>query len=147
MRYLILILFIGASCQSRNSDKEKLEVINTDKAFSQMSEEKGMKDAFIFYAAEDVIKPQEGSQPVVSREALIKSFEGFQRRATLTWYPVKADVSGDLGYTFGNWKRVSATDTLYGNYVSIWRRQPNGEWRFVLDTGNSTDGPTAMPGL
>src|SRR5690349_17879167 len=77
----------------------KNEILNTDLAFSALSKEKGMAEAFIQYAAEEVIKPSPGKQPIVGKEALIKSFENAKNDFELTWEPLKADVSGNLGYT------------------------------------------------
>jgi ketosteroid isomerase-like protein len=59
---------------------------------------------------------------------------------SLQWEPQKGYVanSGELGYTFGVFSLTpTAQDTvLYGTYVSIWKKQPDGSWKFVLDTGN-----------
>jgi ketosteroid isomerase-like protein len=79
----------------------------------------------------------------------MKSLEGLQEDFVLTWEPLKADASGDLGYTFGNWARKSKTaagsdTTVYGNYVSIWKRQADGSWKYVFDSGNGTPGPTVL---
>jgi len=58
---------------------------------------------------------------------------------------VKAEIarSGDLGYTYGNYEFITM-DSLqkesktYGNYVTIWKRQADGSWKYVLDGGVST---------
>ncbi len=31
--------------------------------------------------------------------------------------------------------------TTYGNYVTVWKRQPDGKWKYVLDGGNTTPAP------
>jgi ketosteroid isomerase-like protein len=68
----------------------------------------------------------------------------------LTWEPVKAEATSTLGYTFGGYTLQMKTNdglrdtTLYGNYVSIWKRKKDGSWRYVLDTGNSTPGPLEL---
>jgi ketosteroid isomerase-like protein len=63
----------------------------------------------------------------------------------LTWEPVKVEVSisGDLGYTFGNWELYDYQrgKIRYGNYITIWRKQKDGTWRWVLDGGNTTPRP------
>lgn len=130
-------------------EAKKMEIMNADRAFSALSAEKGMKEAFISFAADEVIKPQPGGQPIVGRASLIHSFEGVPPEDfVLTWEPIKVDVAGDLGYTFGNWTRrskVAPADTAYyGNYISIWKRQTDGKWKFVFDSGNSTPGPTTL---
>ncbi|MEI7727400.1 MAG: hypothetical protein WCK09_19985, partial [Bacteroidota bacterium] len=63
----------------------------------------------------------------------------------LKWVPVKAEISqsNDLGYTFGNWELYlkSKDTTMYGNYVSIWEKQEDGSWKYVLDAGSNTPKP------
>jgi len=151
--YMALLTLGLAGCSQLLRDdveSKKTEIINTDKAFSAMSAEKGMREAFVAFAAGEVIKPQEGSQPIVGKESLMRSFEGAPRQDfVLTWVPLKADVSGDLGYTFGNWARKSKTTTgsdttVYGNYISIWKRQTDGTWKYVFDSGNGTPAPTVL---
>jgi ketosteroid isomerase-like protein len=59
----------------------------------------------------------------------------------LEWEPAFADISraGRMGYTTGPWKyRPDSTDadpSVFGHYVSVWRRPPGGEWKVVLDVG------------
>ena len=65
----------------------------------------------------------------------------------LTWEPTFGDVAqlGDLGYTTGPWElRPSSPQdkpTAYGHYVSVWRRQPDGSWKVVIDLGISHAAP------
>jgi ketosteroid isomerase-like protein len=63
----------------------------------------------------------------------------------LIWAPAWADISvaGDLGYTTGPWRagpRGVPTDSLpaAGQYVTLWRRTPDG-FRFTLDCGTNHD--------
>ncbi|MFT4024022.1 MAG: hypothetical protein QM664_09600 [Flavihumibacter sp.] len=66
---------------------------------------------------------------------------------TMTWEPAHAFVSAsaDLGYTYGVYtiRHMAADTVLYGTYVSIWKKQANGQWRFVLDSGNEGIGEAA----
>jgi ketosteroid isomerase-like protein len=68
--------------------------------------------------------------------------------ATLTWTPVKADMSasGDLGYTYGNYvftakNKQGKVVVNYGKYTSIWKKQNDGRWKVVVDMGNSSPDP------
>jgi ketosteroid isomerase-like protein len=57
---------------------------------------------------------------------------------TLSWQPMNAEISksGDLGFTYGVYE-LSIKDSVYkGTYVSIWKKQNDGSWKFVLDSGN-----------
>jgi ketosteroid isomerase-like protein len=53
----------------------------------------------------------------------------------------EASISGDMGYTFGNWKFTKKDRVMYGNYSTIWKKQVNGSWKFVCDGGNITPKP------
>jgi ketosteroid isomerase-like protein len=146
MKKLLLLLLVFVSCARTERDLsfEVKALLKTDEDFSQMSVDKGMKPAFLFYAAEEVIKMREGKLPLFGIKELSKSLENLpDNYIRLQWVPVKADVSGDLGYTFGKWEmRITGKDTIqYGSYVTIWKRQPGGTWKFVLDAGNSTPKP------
>ncbi|HEY3430565.1 MAG TPA: nuclear transport factor 2 family protein [Cyclobacteriaceae bacterium] len=148
--FIIGALFILFSCQQEDTNDLKKEIMDTDRNFSKMASEKGIAEAFIYYADEKVIKPSSGQQPVVGKFALL---EWYKKNPPgdykLTWEPLKAEASGNLGYTFGGYTLVSKTTdgrdtTQYGNYVSIWKRKKDGTWRYVLDTGNPTPGQVVL---
>jgi ketosteroid isomerase-like protein len=58
----------------------------------------------------------------------------------MTWEPKGANValSGEMGYTYGVYSvKPNDKDTvLYGTYVSIWKQQTDGKWKFVLQSQN-----------
>jgi ketosteroid isomerase-like protein len=66
----------------------------------------------------------------------------------LSWYPVFADVSsnGVLGYTTGEgeYRPKGKTDTTvyYSTYATVWRRQPDGNYKAAFDVGISHDKPS-----
>lgn len=54
----------------------------------------------------------------------------------LSWYPVLADAaqSGDLGYTTGPWTLLQNNRPISaGEYVTVWRKQLNGQWKFAVN--------------
>jgi ketosteroid isomerase-like protein len=144
--FLSLIILVACTSQEDRIKEARKEILSTDRAFSAMSSEKGMHAAFLNYAAKELIKLQDGQFPVVGLEALKESFQGTSDSMfRLTWEPVKVEVSisGDLGYTFGNWELYDYQrgKIRYGNYITIWRKQKDGTWRWVLDGGNTTPRP------
>jgi len=143
----LLILFfcmLMTACSLPNQEVDPQILVETDIAFSIMSEAEGMKSAFLHYADQEVIKLQEKRFPIWGIEEMKSAFDKFDDHVfTITWEPLKAEIagSGDLGYTMGNWKLVTAEGKVkYGNYVSIWKKQSNGDWKYVLDTGTDTPG-------
>ncbi|WP_310397464.1 hypothetical protein [Hymenobacter sp.] len=61
----------------------------------------------------------------------------------LQWYPTLADVaqSGDLGYTTGPWTQLqNEKPQTTGEYVTVWRKQADGRWKFVVNMGTERVG-------
>ena len=150
-RQLIIgLVFLLSSCQPEDTEELKQQVLSADRSFSKMASEKGVAEAFLYYADEKVIKPSSGRQPLVGKFALLEFYKNNPVNYSLTWEPLKAEASGNLGYTFGGYTLTSKTsdgkrDTIqYGNYVSIWKRKKDGSWRYVLDTGNPTPGQVVI---
>jgi ketosteroid isomerase-like protein len=142
--FILYIVFIASACQTDDTEELKQEVLSADRNFSKMASEKGVAEAFLYYADEKVIKPTSGQQPLVGKFALLEWYKNNPVNYSLSWEPLKAEASGNLGYTFGGYTLTTKTrdglrDTIqYGNYVSIWKRKKDGSWRYVLDTGNPT---------
>lgn len=152
LRNIIWVMLVLIACrEEEDTEKLKQEILQADRDFSKMASEKGIAEAFIYYADEKVIKPNSGQQPVVGKFALMQWYKNNPPdQQTLTWEPLKAEASGNLGYTFGGYTLVTKTPdglrdtTRYGNYVSIWKRKKDGTWRYVLDTGNPTPGQVVL---
>jgi ketosteroid isomerase-like protein len=118
------------------------ELLSADSAFSALSVARGAKTAFVTFAADQAVLLGPGGTPMThGREAIGGAFAGFPADAVLEWAPVGADIaaSGDLGCTVGE-AAVRARGT-YSKYLTIWKRQPDGAWKFVADGGNARPGP------
>ncbi len=152
VRCLTFFIICLLGCQPQEDDNElRRQVMETDRSFSLMANEKGNAAAFLFYADEMVIKMQDNDYPIVGKYALMKSLNDDPRNDfKLSWEPLRAEASGSLGYTFGNYKVITKTPdglrdtTFYGNYVSVWKRKKDGSWRFIVDGGNETPGPVSL---
>lgn len=147
------LLGFSTGCTSESTStpsSDPAELVAVDRLFCQRSLEAGMKVAFVEYADSAVIKMEDG-QPAIRGIQNLQTQWADPRPdgpSPLVWEPQHADVSasGDLGFTYGYWRypasTATGTDTLYyGNYVSIWKRQADGSWKYVLDTGTNTPKP------
>ena len=141
---LVVIIFVSCTSQPKNlSEESTLEIIAADKAMSDMAIQEGFNKTLLQYADDGVVKFQDGESPVIGNLALEKYWSGKTDTKNISWEPFKAEASssGDMGYSLGNWKMTTPDTTYYGNYYTIWKRQTDGTWKFVVDGGNNTPAP------
>lgn len=98
--------------------------------------------AFATWFADDGVILGNGASPVVGNVAIVKSATWSPKDYQLTWTPTDAAMgpSGDTGYTWGHFEGHSKDAngnpvTTTGRYITIWRKQPDGSWKVVLDAG------------
>jgi ketosteroid isomerase-like protein len=98
--------------------------------------------AFADWFAEDGVALGNGVAPLVGRVAIAKSANWSPKAYQLTWTPTDAAMgpSGDVGYTWGHFEGHSKDAngnpvTTSGRYITIWRKQPDGNWKVILDAG------------
>jgi ketosteroid isomerase-like protein len=140
---IIAILFLIISCTKSVNSPKPGQLMQADRDFSALSVKVGMHKAFMEYVADSGVMLRDKSYPLVGKQAIANIFAGRSDTSfTLTWEPVyeKIASSGELGYTYGYFtSRVKATGVEgRGTYLTIWQKQPDGKWKFVMDTG--TDG-------
>ena len=130
----LTILF--CSCVTQNTADQLIEI---DREFSEFSEKKGFNNAFIEYAHPEAVMLKENSMPIIGKQAITEIYEKADTSGVhFSWEPLYADIamSGELGYTYGLYKLKVDTIVEQGTYVSIWKLDQNGEWKYVLDSGN-----------
>lgn len=115
-----------------------------DSLFSDLAYRMGTGFAFSNTAADNGVVF--GSQQfVVGPDAIRSFYAGQGTSSTLTWRPVYAAVAGsrDLGFTVGESIATGlgpsgAAVQRFGKYLTVWKRQRDGTWKFVVDGGNSS---------
>jgi ketosteroid isomerase-like protein len=112
-------------------------LISTDVEFSWDCQRLGRTTAFLNYMAEDGFVLNRGLR---GKAEARRAYESDPPGVRLTWGPTRVDVAaaGDLGYTLGIWHRDNlpgARKQLSGVFLTIWRRQPDGTWRWIADGG------------
>lgn len=113
--------------------------MDADIAFSDYSVKHGYQKAFIEFAHDSVVLLKPKRMPIVGKQSLIDSYRSLNdSNHVLIWKPVKAIIaeSGELGYTYGFWTFVAKGDTSHGTYLTIWKKDANGRWKYIADTGN-----------
>jgi ketosteroid isomerase-like protein len=115
----------------------------TDSAFSDLADRMGLAEAFGTYAAPDGAILSEG-ELVIGPRALRDFFAATNGGLALTWQPMFSDVaaSEDLAFTVGDYIATlrgpsGAAVQRFGKYMTVWKRQRDGSWKFVMDGGSS----------
>jgi ketosteroid isomerase-like protein len=125
-------------------DKEKLkvELAKMEDAFCTMAKEKGVLAAFEYFAAPDVAFIDTDPAKYRGIEAVRRRLGPDKPGVTITWSAQFTDISDDgtLGYNYGRYEvRAPGPDgkeqSSTGYFLTIWKRQPDGTWRYVMDNG------------
>ena len=140
---LAALLLVLSACQPAPPDKEKLkgEIKAVEAAFRDAVNAKGAGKAFAEFAAEGATVRRENDTLIHGKEA-IERYHGtpFFLSAKADWAPDFIDVSDDgtMAYSYGryHWDYPDSsgqTQTLAGGYMTIWKRQADGSWKYVWD--------------
>ena len=135
-------IFIGCSHNSTGlREKSKIEIAAAEKDFAKMAEEKGIAEAFAFFADSNAVIKRQHDTLIQGKENIRNFYSAeFYKTATVKWAPdfIDAAESGDFGYTYGKytWQSKDSTgktEEFHGVFHTIWKRQNDGSWRYVWD--------------
>jgi len=129
-----------------NTDSLRTELMNADKAWNDASLQKGYFHSRADFVADEGIELSQNEMPIVGKQAVADYVISHPDSAMkLQWTALKVEVaaSGDLGYTYGSYSNIFKTtagkDTItYGAYITVWKKQPDGSWKFLADGGVTT---------
>ena len=126
---------------ARNEVEERFRLLGTDADFSTYAATVGTGPAFHDYIAPNGLLIGGGPVVTCGRASLRPETGG--PPGSLTWTPRLAQVaaSGDLGFTIGVATVRRGEQLSHSKYLTIWKRQPDGSWRYVADGGNDAPAP------
>lgn len=140
MKYILLIVICLVAQVYAQGQSALQEMVTTEQAFSKMAEEKNTRDAFLAFIADDGLLFRPGA--VNGKKWMLEHpVPPSDKRPLLAWQPAFAgmSVSGDMGFTTGPWEfKADIKDEKpagYGHFVTVWKKQADGSWRFVVDLG------------
>lgn len=154
---LLAAISLWTGCQaidSRSATKHQAE-IDALRAVEIAEEQawiaKDLEKAVSFYADDAVF--MNNNSPLIRgkdhiRAAMKPEFDDANARIGYEITAVDVAGSGELGYTAGTWfvtsvePRTQKSTISRGKWVTVRKRQPDGQWKIVYDIGNS-DPPTA----
>lgn len=122
---------------------DKILLFDLEARFAKDVLERG-GTGFTEWFAEDGVTLSNGQAPVKGRAAIAKSALWSPKDYQLTWTPTEALMgpSGDMGYTWGHFEghgKDAAGNPVVttGRYITVWRKQADGNWKVVLDVGSN----------
>jgi ketosteroid isomerase-like protein len=124
---------------------EAAQIVKADADFAKSVADRD-RERFLSFIA-DVTTFNGGSPAELhGRDAVMKDWSDYFRPngPTLTWTPTRGAVigAGDLGFTTGRSTfRTTAPDgstvERHGEYLTVWRKQRDGSWKVIFDTGST----------
>jgi ketosteroid isomerase-like protein len=139
MKLALTLAFLTVFMQAQTPLQE---MVQTEHAFARMAAEKNTRDAFMAFIADDGLLFRPGA--VNGKKWMLEHpVPPSDKRPLLAWQPILgiAAASGDLGFTTGPWQaKTDINDekpSAYGHFVTVWKKQQDGSWKFVVDLGIS----------
>jgi hypothetical protein len=142
-----LIIALGVSAGPAEARRDRLRpsanpsaVVATELAFARVAQEKGQWAAFREFAADDAVMfvPQQ-----TGAKAWLKGRAEPQVAVKWQPYDVWMSCDGSLAVTKGAWQRPSGV----GYFTTVWKRQKNGTFKWVLDQGDGLKQPLPEPDM
>lgn len=137
---------------ARDAASDTAEAVRqADMAFARRSQEVGFARAFleVMDETESLTYGFDGP-PIKGARAIFEALGGDGPSAmTVEWTPTQAWGSrgGDMGVTVGTYRRIPRDATRpvqTGRYVTVWRKDPQGQWKGLIDIGEA-DPPAPSP--
>lgn len=138
------LALVGCTSLPESSPDEALRLMETSREWARAAQS-GNVDAILAYWADDAAVIMPGMPTFRGREA-IRNYVAESMKVPgfrISWEPLEAHVSasGDMGYLV---ERTQVTapgpsgrlETQQLRAVTIWRKQPDGSWRNVVDIAN-----------
>jgi ketosteroid isomerase-like protein len=137
------VALLAAACgPSVNVEQERKTLLQRDQEWSQTPKD---VEKFLSFFAPDASAYPQGMPIATGTESIRKSFTAMSSMPgfSIQWTPVKADVSsaGDIGYTAGTYQATMGGTTEKGKYVTVWKKQSDGQWKVSEDIFNADAAP------
>ena len=131
-------------------DSERTRLLQRDAEWAALAAEGREVESILSYWTDDAVVLPPGLPAVTGKTALREYIQGSLQIPgfNITWSSrdVVFSPDGKLAYLFSE-NRVTMNDadgkpaTTTGRAVTIWRREPNGEWRCAVDIWNASPAP------
>jgi hypothetical protein len=123
------------------ADVPQMTAVDAERAFAADAQRDGQWTAFRRWAADDAT--MFAPQPVKT-QTFLKDRRDPPK--AIEWWPVASYVScdGKLAVNTGGWKRP---DGNVGYFSTVWQRQADGGWKWIVDGGDALKQPRPRPAM
>ncbi len=143
---MVTWLFVSCNDSIKNAAEDlgenaKTEIAEAEKNFAAMAMEKGIAEAFWYYADSNATIRRQQDTLIHGKEAIKNYYSAdYYKTATVTWSPdfISVAKSGDMGYTYGpyTWQSKDSAgkvNEVKGVFHTVWKKQQDGSWKYVWD--------------
>lgn len=140
---IVVIILTAINCNSPEIDtkKEGETLMRTSREWSSVAASENVEKTLEYWADDAILVP--AGEPALKGKAQIRQMiEGSFKHPSfrISWEPKTVEISksGDLGYLMEE-TTMTMNDssgnpfTKKFNAVTIWKKQPNGSWKNVVD--------------
>lgn len=117
------------------------EIVAVELAFARAAQDEGQWTAFSEYAADQAVMFT--PQPVLAKPWL-KGRANPSKAINWQPYQVWSSCDGSFAVSKGAWQQP---DGSVGYFVTVWQRQKDGSYKWVLDSGDKLGTPLKEPEL
>jgi len=150
----ILLASLPASAQAVDQDAESEKLMALSRAWSDAVGAGRFDEALNFWA-DDAVLMAPGMPPIHGKEGIREFVMGMAEIPgfSIRWEPLEAHIaaSSDMAYLIER-NQITMPDasgtlvTEHNKVVTIWRREPDGSWKNVVDMWNAEPPPPAGHG-
>src|SRR2546428_6548912 len=131
----LLLLTACATTSTMSSNDAEAYIRSAEPRFITAFNAGNADTIAMFYSDDAVVLAP--NAPIARGNAAIRdAFRGMISSAhpTLNFAADRVVQSGDVAYEYGHYTMQMGSTTDQGNYITVWRRQPNGDWKIVEDS-------------
>jgi hypothetical protein len=135
------VLFISVFFYKLLTAQNAQVLVAAEKAFEKSCLESGIRNGFLANVdSNGIVFTGKGPEDAKQFWRSLGAFDGI-----FSWSPSYAElsVSGNWGYTTGNYehrpKTLKDAPDECGQYTTLWGKNDQGEWKYLMDIGNAHD--------